>query len=468
MPQLKVIQPAEDQTGGADGGDPTQPASRWKSVAKSTFLRLYRLAVIVAIVWMIHRHHVRLRIDGDAPIRVEEVRPFFPAAARLEADDSPRGGLFVLDKQGNRLGYAVRTSPAADRIVGWAGSTDTLVALSPDMNVIGIKVRSSQDTKEHVADVVGNDYFMGTWNGKSWDFVTTMDPHGYRDVVRGEEREVQIEGASGASLTSLAIANGIRHRFSVSTQAAAAMPRPRFGWHDAGLAAVIVLAAVFTFTHLRSRPWLRRGFQAVLIGYVGFVNGQILAQSLLAGWATSSVPWRTAPGLVLLAAAALVVPWSTRRQLYCSHVCPHGAAQEWMGRLTRKRLHVPRGVERGLRWLPPLLVALVLFVTMLNVPFDLAGIEPFDAYVLKTVTRTLATAAGVATVAIAAAGLVAAVFVPMAYCKYGCPTGLVLSFVRSHGKADGFGRRDAAAGLLVAMVAGMYWWHEPIRRWLIG
>ena len=34
----------------------------------------------------------------------------------------------------------------------------------------------------------------------------------------------------------------------------------------------------------------------------------------------------------------------------------------------------------------------------------------------------------------------------MAYCKYGCPTGLVLSFVRSHGKADGFGRREVGRG----------------------
>jgi hypothetical protein len=56
----------------------------------------------------------------------------------------------------------------------------------------------------------------------------------------------------------------------------------------------------------------------------------------------------------------------------------------------------------------------------------------------------------------------------MAYCKYGCPTGLVLSFVRSHGKADTFGRRDIVAALLVVLAAGMYWKHELVRLWITG
>jgi len=68
---------------------------------------------------------------------------------------------------------------------------------------------------------------------------------------------------------------------------------------------------------------------------------------------------------------------------------------------------------------------------------------------------------------IALAGLVAAVFVPMAYCKYGCPTGLVLNFVRSHGKADRFARRDLAAGLLVLFTLGLYLSYDSIHHWIV-
>jgi hypothetical protein len=424
-------------------------------------LQAYRLAVILAIVWLIRRHQLRLQVLGDDPIRVEETRSFFPAAQRLEPDTSERMGMWVLDKEGRAIGYALKTSPVSDKIVGYCGPTDTLVALTPDKTnpvVVGIKVRHSLDTKQHVADVVADEYFMGTWNGKSWDAVAGMDP-----------KAAGIEGVSGASLTSMSIANGIRCRFESSVKAQKSATEeahqwPQFRSADFAIAAIILVAILFSFTGLRSSLWLRRIFQVVLIGYLGFINGQILAQSLLAGWAASAIPWRTSPGLFLLLAAALLVPFSTRRQLYCSHICPHGAAQEWLGRLShrfrRRAWSLPHSLDRGLRWLPALLVALVIFVTMQNIPFNLAGIEPFDAYLIRT--------AGAATIAVAIAGLVAAAFVPMAYCKFGCPTGAVLSFVRSHGKADSFGRRDLAAGGLVLLTFLLTVYHQPLHHWLIG
>jgi hypothetical protein len=426
---------------------PAAPRARWRRVG-SWLPRLYRFGIVVAIVWLLHRHHARLQIDGDAPITLDEVRATFPGAASLEVDASERQGLFVLDKGGTRLGYVLRTSPAANHIVGYAGPTDTLVAMDGDMRVIGIRVRSSADTRVHVKDVVADEYFMKTWNGKTWDQVAGLDPK-----VAG------IEGVSGASLTSMGIANAIRHRFHASTQAAAAPPPAvRFRWHDAGLVAILVVACAFTFTHLRSRTWLRRTFQVVLIGYLGFWNGQLLAQSLMAGWGSAGVPWRIAPGLALLLAASLVVPWTSRRALYCSQICPHGAAQEILGRLTRRKWHVPPALDRGLRRLPPALVFLALVVTIVGLPVDLADVEPFDAYLLR----------GGFTVAIAIFSLLLAIFVPMGYCKYGCPTGAVLSFVRSHGSAEKFGQRDVVAGILLLAVTSIYLKYDAIHIFVVG
>ena len=416
------------------------PAPSRGARLRAVALRLYRLGVICAIVFIIHRHHSRLRVDEGAEITLDEVRPFFPAAAKLDTDTSARGGLFVLDKTSNTVGYVLRTSPISDSIKGYAGPTDTLLALDyPGMTVLGIRIRSSWDTKVHVKDVGNDEYFMGLWTGKTWDQVAGMEP-----------RAAHIEGVSGASLTSLAIANAIQQRFKASREAAAAKPPPvHFRWHDWGLIAVIALALAFTFVpHLRSHTWARRAFQIVLIGYVGFWNGQILAQSLMSGWSAAGVAWRTAPALALLLAAALVVPWTSRRAIYCSQICPHGAAQELVGRLNRRKLHVSRGLDAGLRWLPPLLILFVLTITIWRLPIDLADVEPFDAYLIRTASRV--------SIGIAVAGLVAAAFVPMAYCKYGCPTGLVLSFIRSHGRADTFGRRDYAAGLLVLLTVALY------------
>ena len=440
---LPVIQP------GANEADIRERA-KWP-IVRSILLRLYRLTIVIAIVWIVHHHHVQLRIDADAPIRPAEVKPFLAETASLKIDESDRLGLFVRDAAGHDIGYVLRTAPISNSITGYVGPTDTLIVLDADMRVIGIKIRGSADTAEHVEDVAHDQYFMKLWNGKTWDEVAGADP-----------KSAGIEGVSGASLTSMAIANGIQHRFQHSTELAAHEPRFRIGWSDVGIVLVLAVSLLFTFTHLRSRTWLRRAFQLVLISYLGIWNGRLIAMSLFSGWAESNLPWRLAPGLVLLVAAALIVPWTSRRALYCSHVCPHGAAQEWMGRLVRVRVHIPRGVDGGLRWIPFLLIAFVVAISMINMPFNLAAIEPFDAYLV------LHRIAGTATIAIAIGGLIAAAFAPMAYCKYGCPTGAVLSFVRSHGRADRFNRKDVAAGLLVILTIALYAKYGAIHYWIYG
>ena len=440
MIELPVIQPEVDQ--------PTAPPRYAWWMAWAT--RLYRLGVVVAIVWLIHANATRARVQGDAPVRLGEIQVLLPTAAKFDPDSSERRGLFVLNRDGRRIGYALRTMPEVQKITGYAGWTDTLLVLDADDRVIGISIRRTEDTKEHVFEKVAIDEpFMTRLNGLTWDEVAAREAQaGYDDVA-------------GASLSSMAIANGIRHRFRLAKDAAAAPPVPvRFDWHDAGVVAVLGVACAFTFTRVRRRTWTRRAFQLVLIGYLGFANGQILSQSLMVGWAANGAPWRIAGGLVLLLAGALIVPWATRRQLYCSQICPHGAAQELVGRLSRWRLHVPVSLDRALRWLPPMLIAMVIVVAMVGLAIDPADVEPFVAYQIRLASWI--------SIAIAVGGLALAAFVPMAYCKYGCPTGQVLSFVRSHGKADHFRRQDLGAGALVLFVAVLYHQHGTLRMWISG
>ena len=269
--------------------------------------------------------------------------------------------------------------------------------------------------------------------------------------------------AADRSLDLIRLKSGDAIRGRVGIESLAIQP-PAFRIHarDIGLACVVAAALALAFTGTYGRKWLRRGFQLLVIGYVGFVNGDLLAQSLLAGWVGSGVPWRSAPGLVLLAAAALAVPWATGKPLYCHHICPHGAAQELLSRIAprRWRIAVRADFAAGLRWLPTLLLALVIIVSILVLPIDLAHIEPFDAYVLRT--------AGWATLAIACIGLATSCFVPMAYCHFGCPTGALLEFLRGRGKADALSRRDVAALLLVVLAALLAWKYQALHAWMIA
>ncbi len=401
---------------------------------KRLALQLYRFAVVATIAWLIRDVAVRQRIQGDSPVTTEEVTAFLPTAVSLRPDDSARDGLFVLDRAGRELGYLVRTQPRTRDIIGYAGVTDALVVLDRDWKILGLKIHATDDTADYVHNIAIDRRFLKKWNGLTWDAAAALDL-----------KAAGIEGVSGATMTSMAIAQSVKARLQLSRDELAARAPLRFAWRDYGMLAVLAAAALMAFGPPAWRHRWKRPYQLALLVYVGLIAGDLLAQKFLVGWARSGLPWTTAPGLVLLAAAALIIPWATGKPFYCHHVCPHGAAQELLSRFrpARFQLTLPAGVIRGLEYLPFGFLLLTLIVALLALPLDLAGLEPFAAYVLRS--------AGVATLVVAAVGLVASFFVPQAYCRFGCPTGALLNFVRTRGPTDTFTRRDLAALALVAL-----------------
>ena len=91
----------------------------------------------------------------------------------------------------------------------------------------------------------------------------------------------------------------------------------------------------------------------------------------------------------------------------------------------------------------------VVFVAVSGFAFSLVDLEPFDAWLFRV--------AGIATIAVAVIGLVASLFVPMAYCRFGCPTGALLQFVRTNRKSHQFTFRDIVA-VSCAAIAGIAFW----------
>lgn len=164
-------------------------------IVRSLILQICRLSVLIAIVWLIREHHLRISIQGDRPITVSEVKIFLPTAHRLTPDSSAKAGLQVLDQNGNQIGYAVRTMPQSREIIGYSGPTDALIVLDSKLKVIGVAIRHSYDTPSHVEDVTLDYLFMENWNQKSWEQVAEMS----------DLKQSKIYGVSGATRTSEAL-----------------------------------------------------------------------------------------------------------------------------------------------------------------------------------------------------------------------------------------------------------------------
>ncbi len=389
-----------------------------------------------------------LRFPG--PVTLEEVRAVLTNAARITRVDARWQ---VLDASGRSLGFALRTSPQGDNVPGYRGPTDSLIVLGPDgQTVMALRVRRSYDTPSYVDQVWRSETFLKLFEGRSIPQIAAM-----------ELPRFPVDGVSGATLTARGVAEGVKLRALAETRTRPAEASWRPSGRDWGLVAVIIGAVVMAFTPLRGFRWMRLGWQAILIGYVGIVNHDFVSLALVGGWAANGLPFKRAPGLVLLMAAAFLVPWLTRRQLYCHQLCPHGAAQQWLGGIgarVRRTLSFRRAGRAGesrarpkerhahpiasaLQRVPVLILAAALVIVVLGKGGLLTSFEPFDAWAWR--------AAGVAAVVLAVVGLVAALSVPQAYCRYGCPTGALLHYVRSSGSADAWGRRDTVALGLLAL-----------------
>ena len=375
-----------------------------------------------------------------------DLRRIFPGAKATAADPGDPAVIRVQAADGTPLGWALRTSPAADRVIGYQGPTDAIIGFDAAGRVAGVAVLATYDNEPYVGYVRDDEAFRGVYRGMTFEEVAGLDPaaHG-------------IEGVSGATMTSQAVAEGIvvaargraeRHVSRDLVAQAEALVRgidaPQWG-----AIAVIAAGVVTAFTQLRGGWFGRLALPIAVLAYLGFGAGALVSQAQLWGWAQAGVP-RGAAVLLVLTAVSLVLPVATRRNVYCSHLCPHGAAQQLLVRFVRPRRTVPGWLRPWLAPLPWLLFVLCMLTAIFHLPLALVDLEPFDAY--------LPAVAGIAALVIFVVSLIGSAVVPMAYCRHACPTGALLDHVRFHSRADRLTWRDGAVLGCLAVALAARWW----------
>jgi NosR/NirI family nitrous oxide reductase transcriptional regulator len=370
-------------------------------------------------------------------LTLEEVTKLEPKAKALRGE-APRWE--VLDEKQNVIAIAIRTAPASDGVVGYKGPSDSLLLLDAEGKTLrSMALRKTYDTEAYTAYVTGDPAFLKTFDGMTMEAIAGIDFD-----------QAGVEGVSGATQTSWGVAEGVRVRaqafLNEKADSAAWWQRIRWRWQDAGHLAVILSALVMAFTRLRGLAWCRHAHHVLLVIYGGFVSGEMLSQGLMAGWAAGGVPWRNAIGLVALAAVALLGPVFTSKQLYCHHICPHGALQQLLAKRLRWQWSPSKRLD-GLLSMLPFVLLLVVFVSVVwALGLDLNQVEPFDAYLFRV--------AGMASLVIALSGLAWSLVTPLAYCRFGCPTGALFKMLRFTGSSDHLGTRDWLA--LAALVTAFF------------
>jgi hypothetical protein len=354
-------------------------------------------------------------------VAVEALRLWFPAAAALD-------GTRVLAADGSVLGTLLRASRMGVSVRGFQGGQDLLLALDPaERTVLGAALQGSRDNEPYISDVRDALRFDQCFAGLPVD-----------DALAFETGTTLL--VSGASRTAEAVEETVKEmlRRHLAPPPAA---RPWLGWRDGIALAWIAAGLVIGLGPWRGRKRVRTVFAAVSVLTGGLWLGLMTGQDQWIKGAMRGSLLGTALPLLALTAAALLIPAAFGKNVYCNQLCPHGAAQQLVGHLRKRRFALPPKLHRALSAMPWLTLALLWLLAFLGSGFPFADAEPFEVWSTGFVALL--------PVAIFAGGLIAAVFLPQAYCHYGCPTGAVLKFLAS--SPGRWTRRDTIAGVVVAL-----------------
>jgi NosR/NirI family transcriptional regulator, nitrous oxide reductase regulator len=370
------------------------------------------------------------------------VRQYLPTAARLEQNSGVQGCWSIIDNENKKLGQLLATSPTADEIVGYQGPTLVWFVVHDDDEVIGLKVDESFDNEPYVGYVRKDRGFASLLVGKELSTIAQWDL-----------ASSGIEGVSGATMTSQAVVKSLIRvaknlsQAKNSTLAASAMWRKRL-WRGLGTGLLILAMIVVVIGRWSTPHLVRSALRWLVILYLGLFTGELLSMAMFSGWIQYGLPWPTAFGLILLAGVAFYFPIAAKTNLYCSHLCPHGAVQQILPRRWKWRSESLSRFNFLLRVLRPILLIYILLVMLTPLPFSLVDIEPFDAYLWQATAWP--------SIVIAVGSLIFSLFVPMGYCRFGCPTGGLLQYLRRNAKSHRFNAGDLlAVGCLVVCLAAL-------------
>jgi NosR/NirI family nitrous oxide reductase transcriptional regulator len=427
---------------------------------------------------------VRPSLRFPAPIAVEPLRRWFETATSVRPiDDSP----FLwecLDETGTVVGKVIRSGPLDDSVVGYQGPTEVILqvawpgdaadqasertgnmagdeaathgAPTGSPVIVDAMLGETFDNQPYVNYVKQERSFWKRFRNRSLESLATLDL----------EAEM-IDGVSGATMTSLAVAETIRNACqkwsdlieqrtfeeAASQNQVVASGGPsrqrafNTAWREWLTGGIAIAALFFSRSRWRGRRWYRLVWQITMLVAIGMISGNLLSLALLGGWTRGGIAWRFAPGLTVLAAVALLSPLLFKGNVYCDHICPHGILQQWI-RPQKGRQIVP--FFKALMVAATVgLIALALLSVIAPTTIHLAWLEPFDLYASGVLFSVSA--------AVWCLSLVLARLTPMGYCRLACPTGRLLDFVRRDASRHRLTVVDGAL-LISTLAVWAAWW----------
>lgn len=118
---------------------------------------MVRLGVVAAVAWLVHATHAQQRTRRQAvdlatvPLALGQ-RCLPQAVAIGGGSAAVAGGREVSDAAGQTVGTILRTSPAADCVIGYQRPSDAVVGFDNATRVVGVAILGSYDNEPYYGE----------------------------------------------------------------------------------------------------------------------------------------------------------------------------------------------------------------------------------------------------------------------------------------------------------------------------
>ena len=327
---------------------------------------------------------------------LHDIQKAFPTAYGFFKQDD--GSVLVEDGHRDIIGRALLTTKFTDKSFGYGGKVPVLLAVDKTGKIKGSYLLENSESEEFLEYIYESE-LLQKWNSLTLE----------------EAAEAKVDGVSGATETADAIRHGVQQTAALYVGAQA---KPLIDFmkiaHSVLFVLLVVVALLMTYkSGLKKWRWV---YLIAVLAIMGLLTKKMLSLEMLNGWLVNGFPWRTNWESIVLLALAVFMPMLSKPKFYCNYLCPMGAAQELVGKISpvkKKNLNI-RFAKVKIR---EVYLSLIWMAVLLGFLPSLAKFEPFLFFSLRV--------SGYFFIVFGAVMLVASFFYNRPWCSL-CPTGCLL------------------------------------------
>lgn len=320
----------------------------------------------------------------------------FPKANNFLQEDE---NIYKILSGSDTLGYGI----LATNNLGYGGPVPLLIALQKD-TIKNIQLLANNETDEFL-EYIKEDRLVEQWEGKNINLVSTM----------------KVNAVSGATETSHAIIRGVKQGSARYLNEEQSHLNRDFFSIAKDVVFLLVILISLMMSYIKSLKKYRWIYLIIILLVLGIYLGKVLSLKLLYGWLSKGIAWKTNWQSTILLILAVAMPLIKRPKFYCNYLCPMGAFQELINKISptkKRRLHLKNSPIS----LNEIYLALILTSLILGFSIDTSYLEPFMVFAFNIAGTALFIFVGIIAIM--------SFFFNRPWCAI-CPTGCLINKVHN-------------------------------------